>query len=463
MTRRRWFAMFVAFGLLAAACASDAPEAADPSSSTAATPPTTPSSTTAGTATPPSTTTTTEAPEPLLDCPRPAEPLATADMDGDGIDEALTIETVDGGQLFVACGRDGGRSLDLGLGVWYLAVFDVEPDGVDEVFLGGSRSSFRRDRPPTLHRVDPSGNRLEQFNENRSGISGGVGCVDVDGDGVRELVRTWIDDDASTSEEVVWDREVVVSRPADDEPDPTRGVFRVGPDDDQIALLTRLSCGEIIEPIRVQPPAAMCAEAGRTILADVDADGLDDRVHQRQTNSLAVFEGHENGGPAIAVCTAAGGNDEVKVGGMGEIFAVSVDTGDRPTIWSGGTTAASASYDPMVWVDGRIVPITDDDGPIYFESGWFGNDRRMAFGCVDLDGNGIVELVQFDGVRDGAEMVWTRRSWETVADQAELITETGGRLPWPEWPKGEFTGELPVAFDDLAVSDVACGWVQEVA
>jgi hypothetical protein len=453
----RRLAISIVFGLAAGACASDTPGAADPP----------PSATTVSTSTT-LPTTTTEAPEPLLDCPRPADPLATADMDGDGIDEVLTIEEIDDGQRFVACGSDGGRSLDLGLGVWYLAVFDVEPDGVDEVFLGGrGRRDLSGSAPVRLRWIDPRGPALQPYTENSAGLgvgaTGGAGCVDVDGDRSRELVSTRIDTEASTADEIVWHREVASARPFEGDPDPIEGVFRVGVDDARIGLLSRLSCGEdLVELVRVAPPASICVGRGRSIGVDVDGDGLDDLVRQRDTDALEVFEGREHGGPSIAVCTTAGQNDEVRVGAMGEIFAVSDATGDRPTIWSGGTSAGSASYDPMVWIDGRIVPIGDDDGPIYFDSGWFGNDQRMAFGCADLDGNGIVELVQFDGVRDGVEMVWTRRSWETMADRAELVIETGGRLPWPEWPEGEFTGELPVAFDDLAVSDAGCGWVDDV-
>ena len=450
---RRRATPVVAFLLVVAACATDSPEDGDPPPSTTST----------------TSTTATEVPELLLECPRPVDPLATADMDGDGLDEVLTVEEVDDGQQFVACGSDGGRAIALGLGVWYLAVFDVEPDGTDEVFLGGPKLRDLSGSPSvSLRWMDPRGPALQPYTENlaelRVGGSGGAGCVDVDGDGSRELVSTWIDTESSTADEVVWHREVASARPFEGDPDPIEGVFRVGVDDARIALLSRLSCGEdLVELVRVAPPASICDGRGRSIDVDVDGDRLDDRVHQRDTNAFENFEGSEYGGPSIAVCTAAGQNDEVRVRGMGEIFAASDATGDRPTIWSGGTTAANVSYHPMVWIDGRIVPITDDDGPIYFDSGWFGNDQRMAFGCADLNDDGIVELVQFDGVRDGAEMVWTRRSWETVADQAELVTESSGRLPWPEWPEGEFTGELPVEFDDLAVSDEACGWVDEKA
>jgi len=116
-----------------------------------------------------------------------------------------------------------------------------------------------------------------------------------------------------------------------------------------------------------------------------------------------------------------------------------------------------------VFVDGRIVPITDDGAGLDLEDGWRGADRPRFFGCADLNGNGVVELVQLAGLRKGDEMIWTRRSWETVADRAELVVDERGRLPWAQPPDDELFAKLPDQFDHmragLSFGQDACQWV----
>jgi len=386
-----------------------------------------------------STTSTTAAPIDLPDCPA-GQPLAVADLDGDGVDENLLITERDGGQVLWACGPDGGRSLDLEYAVWYLAVTDVEPDGVDEVFLGAASIYDAPGAVGTrLHRVEQRGGRLEAYTGNYTGIpvgsNNGAGCIDVDGDGVRELMRVWVDTEASTNDTVVWQRAVASAIPFDERKPISTGEFTVGGHDAAIALLSSFSCGDdLVDLIRVQPPRAICeGEAGaEALVVDLDRDGIDDLVRQRRSDT-GVFSGASSRGPAVAVCLGAGLNDEVLVFGMGEVFNISTGPGGQPVVMSGGTSAWAAFSDPMVVENGRLLFVRGEDGMVLtlWDGYSYGAAEWGGWGCSDMDGDGREEFVQVVATFGDVDVSWTRDTWSLQGATAVAGPTDSGSLPGP--------------------------------
>ena len=126
-----------------------------------------------------------------------------------------------------ACDRRG-----LGLGVWYLATVDIEDDGVDEVFVGVLDLGFSGNRTVRLWVLAEDdamdgGIRLVGRQTNREAalyvsaeFRQGLGCVDHDGDGVRDLVIVREDDPASTDTTIGWYRSGVRINPRLEEFDP---------------------------------------------------------------------------------------------------------------------------------------------------------------------------------------------------------------------------------------------------
>lgn len=370
--------------------------------------------------------------------------MAGADVDGDGVAEQVILAERDGGQALWVCGADGGRSLELEYAIWYVAVTDVEPDGMDEIFLGAADFDDAPAVPAgKLHVIRPEGDGLAARTEDFAGVwigpTLGAGCLDVNGDGVRELLQLWIDREASADETVVWHREVSDALAPIGEIHAVDGEFVVGRDDDAIALLSTFSCGdELVDVHRISPPDAICRAGGAVPLpVDLDGDGLDDLVRQWNANAAEVLVGREYGGPAVAVCLGSGATDLVRVGGMGEVFGVGAGPGGRPVVWSGGTTVSAAYSSPMVVENDRLLFLGTDDGHgLTLRDGYSGGvppDGDVgASGCGDIDGDGEQEFVQVLIAVSGEELVWTRTSWGLDGTEATRGPSDSGTMPVPE-------------------------------
>jgi len=436
--------------LVAAACSDSATgDTATPASSSTSLLPSTiaPSTSISPAASSPTTAPTTTAPSPPLPTCPDGDPLAAADIDGDGIDEQLMITERPGGQTLWACGPDGGRSLELPYAVWYLAVADVEPDGIDEVFLGAA--SFD-DAPGVasagLHWIEPMSDRLVAFTKDFAGAdvgpTDGTACVDVDGDGVRELVSVGVDGEASTVDTVVWRRQVSSAIPHTGDTAAATGEFAVGRDDAAIAFLHTFSCGDdLVDLIRVRPPAAICTASnrlpGEPVSVDLDGDGLEDLVILREAKGDEALSGFQYGIPAVAVCLGSGITDEVLVGGMGGVFRVGTGPGGRPMMWSGDTTMAAAFSLPMLVDNGRLVFVRDEAAePLTFRDGRHGYDLAGNLvwgrsGCGDVNADGRDEFVQVEAMRVGNRLDWTRRTWTLRGTVAVPGPSDSGSVPMP--------------------------------
>lgn len=208
-----------------------------------------------------------------------------------------------------------------------------------------------------------------------------------------------------------------------DGPDEVSALFRRLDFSGRELALSEELVDDVADPIRVAPPPDICDDAIFPTIADADGDGTDDLIGQR------FVETDLETAPSLVVCTATGDVDEALVGGMGEVFAVSTGTGDRATIWAGGTTLTGAFLEPYVWVDGWIVPIETADGPLLLSDGFVSDAEFDAYGCADLDGNGVTELVSIEGDLGDGTISWTRRSWETSGATATEVTTDTGTVP----------------------------------
>ena len=371
-----------------------------------------------------------------------AEPLAVADLDGDDEPEGLHIaETVDGLVLH-ACSDGAARSIDLEMDLWYLAVTDVEPDGTDELFLGSVEigdslgiavAGLRWIRPEDDKLAASTGD----FSRINLGPNSGAGCVDVDSDGVRELVSLHIDREQSAGETVTWNRSVsrAISSTAEDT---TTGNFSIGEDDEAIALLSTFSCGdEAVPVIRVPPPQSICTRSSNSEQVDLDGDGLLDTVAGWQSSGTWALEGNDLGAPSVAVCLGSGVTDLSIAGGMGEVFSVEQGPGDQPVVITGGTTATAAFRQPNVVEGGRFVPVRDDGQPQL--TLWTGHQGSIgvdavwgADGCGDIDSDGTEEFIQIEATVDGDLARWERKTWSLEGGDAISRPLETGSAPLPE-------------------------------
>ena len=441
---RRWVAAAAVAGLIGSAC-SDAPaeDTADPAPS---------SSTTTSTTTTVNEPTTTAAPPPTsaatVDCPN-EPPVQNLDIDGDGVVDGVWLVDREGGQRLTVCSEAASRSIDLEYAVWYLAVADIEPDGVDELFLGSPGYTDRPEQPDVLLSwLEPGAAELvPAIGDGWRGISisesTGAGCVDVDDDGARELVALSAEVDLDGSAQVAWQRRVSDAYPSATTGE-AEGVFEVGRDDAAIDLLTTFSCGDDLVPLqRISPPPAICGEDqpyAFPIAADLDGDGVDDVAVQKDAAGEAAFRARSFGGPAIAVCLSSGATDEIPVGGMGEVFDVGSGPGGAPVIWTGGTSISAAYRGALVVDEGRLRYVEQPDGGGF--GLWDGVElwdpevpRFGASGCADLDGDGTTEFFQVEATIDGDQLVWTRETWSFDG----LLAAPG--------PTDDGSRPLPVGFD----------------
>lgn len=453
----------LALALLAASCGG-ADEAAIPSTSSSSTTTTMPATTSSVTTTLPTITLapTTAAPTTTIDpmsvsiiCAS-GNPLLEPDLDGDGEPEQVFIADRDDGQVLHIC--DGpivnDRSFDLAYGHWYLAAVDVEPDGTDELFIGARDLHFGRDQlSTTLHLVDVSGDGLVVHADGGLGLGidiwTGAGCVDVDGDGARELVHYW----ASDTEDAI-ERALAAVDP-DTEPVVGQGRFTVPADDDTRSLLGAFTCGtEPVDLLDVAPPAAICETGDFSTLVDLDGDGVDDVVAQGDLDHGARLRGRDYGGPSVLACLASGAVDEMGYGGMGEVFGVDVGPDGAPFVWTGGTSANAAFIAPVYWVDDALDFLRDGDGEIIgFTDGFPGADPPNGVisrsGCGDADGDGSLEFVQVSATPSEV-LRWERRAWSVTDGIATLAWSDAGTLDLPA------DGGTWAALEDLTPDD--CGY-----
>jgi hypothetical protein len=186
-------------------------------------------------------------------CERPS--FVEAEVDGDGLSDRVSFTYLaPRGAVLTVC-TAAGAVAELkapGMGEW-LAVADVEPDGRAEMFPGGTTAfSLLMDvmvfLDDGLHYVELADGQPLQLASRRDlrseqlGPGKSVGCLDADGDGVRELLDLsyWEEGDSVRWNRVayrlegVWALEVRVDQ----------GTFKLPEDQEAIEILRSPTCGQ---------------------------------------------------------------------------------------------------------------------------------------------------------------------------------------------------------------------------
>lgn len=367
-----------------------------------------------------------------IDCD-PAASWVDADLDGDGVAErvALLASGVGSTRLQVCRAGMPAESLVVRSDDRYLAAVDVQGDGRVELIVGAPGFRDRADQihlqgrlvawvGGALEPVTRGGEELlveigetEWVETDADGRAvrvralHGLGCVDFDDDGLRELLLldSRGDLDPAPGTEVTWNRDaftldgaVATSLRVD------TGTFIVGEDDSSIGLLGAASCGaDLVEFGYANPSSALCDSAEFAVSADVDGDARPDQI----------WEARSEHGQVVRVCTASGTVDELVVGGQGLILEAWDADGDGiDEIFAGATSVSAASYALYRVFNGRLwsVGIGVSDG---FRSMEIDGERRpvrMLFGCDDIAGDSRRELVQIVIWLDGDTARWERQA-----------------------------------------------------
>ncbi len=375
---RPWHVSFllvqiVLVALLGAACAADTEPDATLS----------PVESTTTTASVVATTTVTRLPDPteeVFDCP-PDAAMVTARLGEDRHSAGVWIIERAGGQELVICDQTGSAAMELDYAVWYLAVIDRDADGSDELFVGAA-DHFDAVESPAVH-----------------------------------MFRVTQGDTALT---VVTDDPGIAIEPARDGCVDRNGLTVTD-------LSTATTCGGGSFPlVRVAPPAAIChdesASASRYYI-DLDGDGTDDEIVQRQATGRASLENSNSSGWdgwAVAVCLGSGVNDQQLVGGSGLLFDVGYGPAGRPLIWTGGRTQFTVFRSALVMDAGRLAFLLDEGGTVF--SLWDGlswdgysddgtDYHWRASGCADLAGDGVSEFIQVEAAVVDDRLEWLRSTW----------------------------------------------------
>jgi hypothetical protein len=196
-------------------------------------------------------------------------------------------------------------------------------------------------------------------------------------------------------------------------------------------------------------PAIIAERCGTTsFLADVDGDGVADPVYHRYEGSEAV----------LGVCTASG-VDEIPGGGMTEIlFAYDVGGDGSFELFYGGTSVTAGITAVAVWIDGELQVASEAGGrPLLVYDGWLNAAEGpfLSFGCRDVDGDGVTELLQAefaDGgsdntVPDGAPIAWTFTAYSLDGALVTRASEGQGEVvaPLTLADRQQVTGVCPAA------------------
>jgi hypothetical protein len=156
-------------------------------------------------------------------------------------------------------------------------------------------------------------------------------------------------------------------------------------------------------------------------VADVDGDGLGDTVTYEYVD-----------GAVLSVCTASGDRDRISTSGMAETLQLVDVQGDgQADIFYGGNTCCQSFTNMATVEDGEIrtvnlltgIELTLTSG---IDRGSNGRPRGHAFGCRDIDRDGVGDLVQVVVNADGDHFRWAKRAYEIEGATATEIAEWAG-------------------------------------
>lgn len=168
--------------------------------------------------------------------------------------------------------------------------------------------------------------------------------------------------------------------------------------------------------------------------ADVTGDGRLDRVFHQWIDGTAV----------LGICTADGVVDSIAGRGQTEIGgAIQLDPAGKAVLIAGGTSVSWGGFDVAVVEDGRIRYVDLDGEPLTLWEGSRGaildrNETNVggAYGCEELTGDGVLELVRVEIVRgaEGEPATWEKRGYRIDGAQATQVFADGGTIEPAEVP-----------------------------
>ena len=173
-------------------------------------------------------------------------------------------------------------------------------------------------------------------------------------------------------------------------------------------------------------PGGGC-EAPRAAV-DVDGDGRED----------AVGEGRD--GDELVVCLTSGEDVAVEWLGGHEAFDVlDLDDDGRAEVVYGSTVLFADVQRLARHVDGEFVVVEDRRGdPFELTDGVLGADagnrpaHTSVWGCADVDGDGVDELVQAVAFREVETWEVTTTVLALDGDRVQVVEETTTDVDWPE-------------------------------
>jgi hypothetical protein len=166
---------------------------------------------------------------------------------------------------------------------------------------------------------------------------------------------------------------------------------------------------------------------------DLTGDGLADRAfHEWLGGTDAV----------LGVCLGDGrvdsvvGRAQTEIGGL-----IELGPNGRYVLIAGGTSMSWGGFDVAVVLDGRIRWVDLDGAILEF---WDGlqhlgedgvHDRVGVYGCEDVTGDGVFELVQVevDRTEDGTMAVWEKRAYRIDGATASLVSTDSGTVAATEY------------------------------